>query len=169
VILKCVGIVEDGTHPSESPGKPYASVYVSNEGFDADEGSLRGGPTGAYVELAFLDESGDSSSCFFLCLSVVQDISLSQDFGIIHDRHDLAVEVELECGVLVQDVEQVVHQLNQLHLEALLDFVPFKIPVGVGEDVDVEDVFRRRRWRVRMPHLLSLHGPWAPLVVMFSL
>ena len=94
---------------------------------------------------------------------------LSQDFGIVHDRHDLAVEVELECGVLVQDVEQVVHQLNQLHLEALLDFVPFKIPMGVGEDMDVEDIFGRRRRRARSTLFLSRHGRYAPFVVMFIL
>ena len=160
MVLKGIGIVEDRTGPSESPGKANSSVYVSNEGFVADEASLRCGPAGAYVELASFDQSGDSSPCSFLGLSLVQGVSFSQDFEVVHDGHDLAVVVELECGVLVEYVEQLVHQLNQLHLEAFVDFVPFKIPVGVGENVDVEYVFRRRRWKVGSPLVLSRHGPW---------
>ena len=98
------------------------------------------------MKLALPYESRDPLSCLFLGTLVVQGVSFPQDFQVIHDRHDLAVELELEGGILVQDFEEIVHQLDELHFETFMDLVPFKIPVRVGENVDVEDIFRRYCW-----------------------
>ena len=168
MVLKGIGIVEDKAGGAELLRKTYAPVDVADERLAADQARLRRCPAGAYVELPSLDEFTDSSLRPSGRIPFVQGVPLPENLEVIHDGHELAVEMELECRVPVQRIEKMVDKMNELHLEAFLNLVPLEIPMGMRKNVDVENPFHPFPWMDRTPLLYFVHDPRIPFLVMRS-
>ena len=68
---------------------------------------------------------------------------------VVVDHRGLAVEQEArERRIALEQVEEVVDQVHELHAVALERRVPLPVPVGVRDDADG---FHRLRIRVRPP------------------
>ena len=137
MVLKRIGIIKDSAGRAEFFRNPEPPVDISDQGFRADNGGLRRGPAGPDLQLPSFHEFTDIPFRRPGPVFMVKIVLFLENFQIILTGHHLAVKIELEFGVSVELLEKVVDQANQLQFKPFLDFVPFKIPVGMGKYVDV--------------------------------
>ena len=65
------------------------------------------------------------------------------DLEVVLDHDGLAVEMEiLVVGISVEQIEQPIDERHEPEPELLVRQIPFAVPVGVRNDVDVQHMYR---------------------------
>ncbi len=121
-----IGDVADHHFRTELAGGPVALQQVADVRFGSDQEHIRQDVPGTDQDAAFLDV-------------LAQDGFLLRAHGQVIIQNDgLAIQHEVfEMGVLLEQVEQAIDQVDEFQAEGLERAVPLTVPVGVRNKMDV--------------------------------
>ncbi len=116
-----------------------AAEQVADERFAAHQELVGHHVPGADQDAAVLDRLAQPRFLF------------RPDLEVVLEHDGLAVEMEmLVVGIGIEQIEQPIDERDEPEPELLVRQIPLAIPVGVGDDVDVQHMCRRLRFVVQV-------------------